>query len=271
MATNSHRPYKTAGEHLASFLLDHYLSNNPAAWDQIAMELLPTGRQKEWVAAVRDMTALNLTRRLIAGGTAIVDAQGEIDAVAEREIKQLILNTMVVDYFVVGDIYGRIEPAIRSARKKIRSTDAAQLRAEAKRGGGYCYLCDTSLEFDSDPNHWTAFTVDHVWPRAYGGDSQPDNFLPACRSCNEKKGDAPSWSMYPVQALVAGYQLTDEKLSTLPKEMRFAVHSRTAVHHATENATSLKEAFISLGRPSIPSVVNPAVSVDIFNLAFSAL
>ena len=77
--------------------------------------------------------------------------------------------------------------------------------------------------------------------------------------------------MYPVQALVAGYQLTDEKLSTLPKEMRFAVHSLTAVHHATENATSLKEAFISLGRPGTPSVVNPQVSVDVFNLDFETV
>ncbi len=36
-----------------------------------------------------------------------------------------------------------------------------------------------------------ADTVDHVVPRADGGTNAQDNLLPACRRCNETKGNLP--------------------------------------------------------------------------------
>ena len=258
-------------KHLAAFLIDSYFSDNPTAWDQVARVLLPTGRADEWKEAMREMTVLHLTHRLIKGGSTIAGGQGGLDAVAKNNIKILILNTMSVRPSAVNDIYARLEPAIRSTRQKINSSTRRVIEAEARKAMPYCYLCGTDLDFDSNEDYWTAFTIDHVWPRAYGGNSLADNLLPACQSCNVKKGHTPSWSMYPVQALIAGHQLDDEKLATLPKEMRFSVQSRAAAHHATANATSLKDAFISLGRPGTPSVVNPQVSVDVFNLDFETV
>lgn len=35
-----------------------------------------------------------------------------------------------------------------------------------------------------------ASTLDHVWPVARGGDSRPDNLVPACVSCNSSKKDS---------------------------------------------------------------------------------
>ena len=165
--------YETSGEHLAAYLRDRHLGANPRAWDELEMVLLPTGRAEHWTAALREMTALHLTHQLIVAGTAIFKRQKAFDTVADRDIKQVIVDTMVVDY--------------------------------------------------------------------------------------------------PVQALVAGYELTDEKLAELPKEMRFAIQSRAAMQRAKADGTSLKEAFVAIGRPDIPSVVDPGVSVDVFNLTFSAI
>lgn len=33
-----------------------------------------------------------------------------------------------------------------------------------------------------------ATDIDHVWPRSRGGDDHPNNLVPACQSCNTRKG-----------------------------------------------------------------------------------
>jgi len=46
------------------------------------------------------------------------------------------------------------------------------------------------------PCHWCgepADTADHLIPRAMGGESTPDNLVPACRSCNSRRGAAQRW------------------------------------------------------------------------------
>lgn len=262
------RAYETNGQFFASFLRDHHLGDNPRTWIQVGLALVPTGRADDWPEAMREMAVLHLARRLIAAGAVIVGRQGEFDPVAERAVQQLVLDTMVIDYFRVPEVVARLAPAIRSARRTISFTARRSIESLARREMAHCYLCGTTMDFDGTGP--TAFTIDHVWPRAYGGDSDEENLLPSCRSCNERKDLTPFWSMYPVQALMAGYQLGDEAMAELPKEMRFAVHSRAATRYAFHNGTSLKEAFLALGRPDVPSVVDASVSVDVFNLAFVA-
>jgi hypothetical protein len=260
--------YETNGEHLANFLRHRHLGDDPGTWNQLGIALLPTGRAKEWVDAVQDMTALHLTRRLVSAGISIVNKYGDIDSVAERELQQMVLETMIIDYFVVGEVVVRLAPAIRAARRDISGTTRTQLEGFARREMPFCYLCGTDLVFD-EPGP-TRFTIDHVWPRAYGGDSEPENLLPACQSCNNRKGMTPSWSMYPVQALVAGFEIDSADVALLPKEMRFAMHAREVAACAVDKRVSLKEAFVALGRVDVPTVINRSVTVDVFNLAFAA-
>ena len=121
------------------------------------------------------------------------------------------------------------------------------------------------MDFSADDHQ--AFTVDHVWPRAYGGSPDYENLLGACRSCNGTKASEPSWAMYPIQSYVAGYEV--QNLETMPKVMRFAVQARAVKQLAKRKRLSLREAYICLGRPSRPVVVSGDTAVDLFNLEFS--
>ncbi len=38
-----------------------------------------------------------------------------------------------------------------------------------------------------------AYALDHVWPVARGGESRPDNLVPACIQCNSSKKDSDPW------------------------------------------------------------------------------
>jgi hypothetical protein len=257
-------PYRTYGEQFADFLLTRHIDSASSA-HQIPLSLIATGRGAEWAEALNEMAVLHLARRLISAAASIVGRASEWDYLVESEIKQVILDTMTVDYFVVNEIYARLQPAVRAARQSIAPGLKTQLEAAALRMTPWCYLCGTDLDFKLDGP--TAFSLDHVWPRAYGGNSDPENLLAACKSCNEKKADVPSWALYPVQALVAGYQLDAKHLAELPKELRFAAHAREAAERARHRQVSLKSAFCSLGRPDLPQVTDFSTSVDVFNLS----
>ena len=129
-----------------------------------------------------------------------------------------------------------------------------------------CFLCGVEMVFGGTDHD--KFTIDHVWPRAYGGNSDSRTFLVPAERVTKRKAGAASWAMYPVQALVAGHDLEDS--SGLPKVMRFAVQARAAKQVATREGLSLRDAYLRLGRPGEPLVLSASTAVDVFNLEFSA-
>jgi hypothetical protein len=256
-------PYETTGQHFADFLYRNHIDSSSTE-RLIPRSLIATGRGSEWSDALHEMAVLHLARRLIAAAVTLVSLSAEWDYAVAQEIKQMVLDTMTIDYFQVTAVYERLAPAVRSAQQGISNGVRSQMEAEARRSAPWCYLCGADIDFDTDGP--TAFSLDHVWPRAYGGNSDPENLLPSCKSCNERKSNVPSWALYPIQALVAGYQLDSTALARIPKEMRFAVQARAAGESARQHGTSLKEAFVAMGRPDLPRVIDVSSSIDVFNL-----
>ncbi len=255
--------YETNGQYLARYLLDHHLDGRGQQWNSLGSALLVSNRSDDWVEAFQEMVSLQLARRLILAGDKLIERH-DLPA-AEKEIKQVIIDTMMVHYTLAGDVYERLLPAIHSARQRISNSVRQSVTALARREMPYCYLCGTPMAFIGDGHD--AFTLDHVWPRAYGGNSVFDNLLGACRSCNEAKASEPSWAMYPIQSYVAGFEVQD--LEDMPKVMRFAVQARAAKQLAQREGHSLRDAYLRLGRPSHPAVVSGATAVDLFNLEFN--
>ena len=255
-------PYETNGQYLARYLLDRHLDGRGQRWSGLGNVLLASNRGDAWVEAFQEMVSLQLARRLISAGDRLMGRHGL--PAAEAEIKQAIIDTMVVHYTAAGDVYERLLPAIRSARQTISDSVRRSVTALARRDMPYCYLCGTEVDFSADGHR--AFTLDHVWPRAYGGSSDFENLLGACRSCNEAKASKPSWAMYPIQSYVAGFEV--QGLEDMPKVMRFAVQARAAKQLAQREGRSLRDAYLRLGRPSRPVVLNGATAVDLFNLEF---
>lgn len=56
----------------------------------------------------------------------------------------------------------------------------------AANADGKCFYCHQSIDGAS----LSIATVDHVWPDSLRGSSRPCNLIPACHSCNSKRGDA---------------------------------------------------------------------------------
>lgn len=71
--------------------------------------------------------------------------------------------------------------AIRKKKKRNSVSDGAKARTYAS-SGGFCVLAGPNCEV-------FATTIDHWIPLAKGGDNCEENLKPACRFCNEDKGD----------------------------------------------------------------------------------
>lgn len=53
--------------------------------------------------------------------------------------------------------------------------------------GDRCAYCDATPIDDK------SLTIDHVRPKAHGGEDRTTNCIPACRRCNHAKGSNPDW------------------------------------------------------------------------------
>lgn len=256
------RPYETNGQYLHRYLLDTHFHSEKNTWKDLGRVLVDSNRGKDWVEAFREMACLQLMRRLIVAGDALFDEDDSEHS--EVQIKHAIIDTMEVHWASAGDICERLIPAVRSARSEIANGSRGEAKEYARREMPYCYLCGVEIDFGATDH--LAFTLDHIWPRAYGGNSDLENILGACRSCNEAKDDAASWALYPVQAMVHGFR--GRNLEIMPKIMRFAIQAKEAISISDLHGISLREAFTRLGRPDLPEFSDGDAAGDVFNYKF---
>ena len=67
-------------------------------------------------------------------------------------------------------------------RPKLRSKAKKNERTIAMMNNFFNNTCQYCMINEAD-------TLDHIIPRAASGDNRLSNLIPACRACNEKKGD----------------------------------------------------------------------------------
>ena len=98
-----------------------------------------------------------------------------------------------------------------------RLTKSQRLEIWAKTGGN-CHICGIKFKLN-------AFEADHIKSHTAGGSSLIDNFLPACKTCNNYR-----WHYGP------------EELQWI---LKLGVWARTQIHNETKLGLDLAERFIA--------------------------
>ena len=258
----------TQGEKLCNFLLDRTLQG--AAWDRLELALSMTGRDTQLVELFREITAVNLTGRIVVGGTAVAEEAGIEGPIYSDRLSRLLSDTAPVGYELEKELFRFADRAVRAARHAPSDREIQRQRKHSMRTHPHCYMCGIDLNFDDDKSV-NRYTLEHIWPRMYGGDSEDENFLPACHSCNNgKKSDFATWAMTSVQALIYPVDSNDERLvqrlSTVNGTYRYAIHYHKAQSIARAKGCSLKKAFLYLGPWTSLRVSNRDLVADFFNL-----
>ncbi|PSB67164.1 hypothetical protein C7B61_07635, partial [filamentous cyanobacterium CCP1] len=105
-----------------------------------------------------------------------------------REIRNFLSNSTRIPGSKLEKILTLLLECIRESRKEPSDTLKRNLLREAQNQGRRCYICGSSLDFTSaGRDNWNSAIVEHVWPRAMGGDSEPRNLRVSCKRCSEIK------------------------------------------------------------------------------------
>jgi hypothetical protein len=133
------------------------------------------------------------------------------------------------------------------AKEKPRSKDnEAKIRV---RGKERCYLCDSVLK--THGNDGKPFSVEHVWPQSMGGDSRPDNLLPACAECNSNRQHQVSWATGPVFSTWLQSPVPGDKgahaITTDPNAQKRKPKNETPSNHLSTSLALARLAAVASG------------------------
>lgn len=134
--------------------------------------------------------------------------------------------------------------ALRVARMSISPTTRRAVISETR--SLFCYLCGCRLNASAQSGP-EFLTLDHLWPRSLGGDSDAENLLPACLACQNAKGDGPSWEWINIHNLVIPAVPSPDVLSTLSRTVRIARHCYHVMATCESSRISLKKGFRRTG------------------------
>jgi hypothetical protein len=183
------------------------------------------------------------------------------------EFQDFLRDRLGVRPPLLGDLFRNAVRAVRSSQHDVTSKERQVFKRWAQRTHTFCYLCGFDLDF-TEQDAKRKFSLDHIWPQCFGGDSIEENWLPACALCNnDKKGNYATWAMPDIQSVVLGFGPSDSEYTSLNGSHRFALHQLMAKKLAVQRNLSLKRAYMILGPWDSPRLVDEYDLGDFFNLA----
>lgn len=216
---------------------------------------------------IQEALALNMAGRLIAAAEHISKILDPTAAGFLAYIEKVVRDWALESMDAQGRLCRLVRDALTARKGGINTPLRTQMQQWALKHHPHCYLCGVALDFNSATKP-ERFTLDHIWPNSYGGDSTRDNLLPCCDSCNSaKKSDYASWAACDVHSLIISSEPSSNELSSIPGRMRFAMHNRAIRAFARKRNVTLKDAYLRLG-PWLtePWFLDEDVG-DFFNLA----
>ena len=270
----------TDGERLCTLIQRRIVA--PGKWTLVEDALTPLTRARDLTHFFREIAAIQLTGKLISGGISIRIALAPLDTDAQleafdRQLRDLFRTSTALGFHERRDIepqiLNRLRDAVNAATGDISPKTLNDVRHFARHSHNWCYLCQRKLQFfslDSLPlgvDRESLFEAEHVWPQSYGGNSEIENLLPACHSCNRHKANYPNWAMVDIQSMIHGLDPSQEELRRIPGSRRFSLISRQACQLADRKSMTLKEAFQEIGPGIEPYVLDSQDVADFFNIS----
>lgn len=246
--------HATTGEELFLLIREDVLPllpSSPAVWRELRDLLTGVGGTPNFHSYVNGAVATKAARRLVR--FCAEATEGAADTTHVRIVSKFVTEEVFpgLESRMTGRVARLVVEATRVSGRDISSAT----RKKVLRGMGTitCYLCGHELSPTAADGDEAFLGIDHIWPSSMGGENFEENALPACRTCQVRKGDGASWEWISVHNLVWSAAPSEATTSKMPRETRIARHVLRATEVATANRCTLKEAFLQIGAMTWPS------------------
>lgn len=222
----------------------------------------------EWSDFIEQATCLFILGRLLRVARH-KDLQHSDKKLSERELFSFVNNEFEIDRTELREWVRLTVLAAEVSSKDCSPAIAKSIRNWASTSHQSCYLCDINLDFTVGSQADNAYTLEHVWPRSYGGDSsEQENLLPACKQCNSaRKKDLALWSATAVHSVNLKVLASDNARDKIEGPIKYSIHQRHLLKFAVENRVTLKAAALKVGPwRQIPDLIDRDDSGHFFNL-----
>ncbi|WP_426127909.1 HNH endonuclease [Pararhizobium sp. PWRC1-1] len=257
----------TSGERLLFLLLKNHKEARYLSDALTESGLRFARRYGDWSNFLIGASLLHLQQRLIKLGNDVREsAANRLDQI--RELRARTCDIVQLTPIEYGADFGElIQEVLVSAEQMRRNIPDGLRKAVLRTGGQRCYSCGRLFGAVHDMEEGELKpTVDHVWPRALGGDSGEENLLLACQSCNSTKGHIATWHMAWIQPIVFSDIDEVDGPPPVPREVQMALHMRAATTYARANGTTLRDAFLTIGPRDRPAKIDLEQGYDFFNM-----
>lgn len=165
---NKHYPTVTKGEALYRYIRTQLDSEGPL--NSSTTWLAQFNRSEFWCSYVEEFMALNLAGQLIESGR-FLRSKFSNTTVFETEYRSVLAEQLTLDRNERNRLFRLSIDAVDASLEKISDGTRNALTVWAKTDHPYCYLCGRTMDFGEIEAN-TKFTLDHLWPRDFGGDCQ---------------------------------------------------------------------------------------------------
>jgi 5-methylcytosine-specific restriction endonuclease McrA len=227
--------YRTDGERLADYLRLRVIPGIDEL-DGIRRASRTIRRENHLAVACEHLIVFNLLERLM-GLARWAARQSDEPAVQENDIRGRLLDEVSIRYEDVPRLWAHLDPAIYQTTRSVSSSLKKELLSNF---GRECYVCGRDDGAD--------VTVDHLWPKSMGGNSEFENLLPCCGDCNSTRGNSMSWAHAWFQGLSASPRPNSHEQSQFNfTKFRVAGMYLRALTHSAANGESLQASMIAVG------------------------
>jgi 5-methylcytosine-specific restriction endonuclease McrA/ribosomal protein S14 len=171
------------GENLVSLLKKLYPQNSPAFLRKMDSDLMCEGEFENIVF----MSCINyIARRLITTAGYFHRKFPPTTYGPERyrsELRRHLKDYTRLKDDAIASLTRTLDECLSVSEDYPTEHEIKRIKRDARNGGRNCYICGTTLDYQS-PNLWNTASIDHKWPRAMGGSSEMSNLEVACRKCN---------------------------------------------------------------------------------------